>query len=60
MAIVPEECITEEGRSLVRFLWAEGLTAKDIHSPVGSVRRVKRFTTSLLKTALVANVSLMA
>jgi hypothetical protein len=42
------ECITEEQRSVVRFLWAKGLNAKDIHKemfPVGSVCRVKRFTT---------------
>jgi hypothetical protein len=31
MATVPEEYITEEQRSVVRFLWAKGLNAKDIH-----------------------------
>jgi hypothetical protein len=31
MATVLEECITEEQRSVVRFLWAKGLNAKDIH-----------------------------
>jgi hypothetical protein len=31
MATVLEACITEEQRSVVRFLWAEGLNAKDIH-----------------------------
>jgi hypothetical protein len=30
-ATVHEECTTEEQRSVVRFLWAEGLNAKDIH-----------------------------
>jgi hypothetical protein len=31
MATVLEECTTEEQRSVVRFLWAEGLNEKDIH-----------------------------
>jgi hypothetical protein len=31
MATVLEECITEEQTSVVRFLWAKGLSAKDIH-----------------------------
>jgi hypothetical protein len=31
MATVPEECNTEERRSVVRFLWGKGLNAKDIH-----------------------------
>jgi hypothetical protein len=31
MATVHEECSTEEQRSVVRFLWAKGLNAKDIH-----------------------------
>jgi hypothetical protein len=31
MATVLEECIIEEQRSVVRFLWAKGLNAKDIH-----------------------------
>jgi hypothetical protein len=30
MAIVLEECTTEEKRSVVRFLWANGLNAKAI------------------------------
>jgi hypothetical protein len=30
MEAVREECITEEQRSVVRFLWAKGLNAKDI------------------------------
>jgi hypothetical protein len=49
MATVLEECTTDEQRSVVRFLWAKGLNAKDIHKdmfPVyGGVCRVKRFTT---------------
>jgi hypothetical protein len=52
MATVREECITEERRSFVRFLWAEGLNAKDIHSTVESVCRVKRFTPGPLKKHL--------
>jgi hypothetical protein len=31
MATVLEECATEEQRYLVRFLWAKGLNAKNIH-----------------------------
>jgi hypothetical protein len=31
MATVLEECATEEQRSNVRFLWAKGFNAKDIH-----------------------------
>jgi hypothetical protein len=31
MATVLEECITEEQLSVMRFLWEEGLDAKDIH-----------------------------
>jgi hypothetical protein len=31
MAIALEEYATEEQRSVVRFLWAKGLNAKDIH-----------------------------
>jgi hypothetical protein len=48
MAPVLEGYTTEEQRSVVRFLWAKGLNAKDIHKKsfmftVGSVCRVKRF-----------------
>jgi hypothetical protein len=49
MATVLEECATEDLRSVVRFLWAKGLCAKDIHKemfPVYSgVCHVKWFTT---------------
>jgi hypothetical protein len=31
MATVLEEYTTEEQRSVVHFLWAKGLNAKDIH-----------------------------
>jgi hypothetical protein len=31
MATVLEECSTEEQRSVLQFLWAKGLSAKDIH-----------------------------
>jgi hypothetical protein len=31
MATVIEECAIEEQRSVVNFLWAKGLDAKDIH-----------------------------
>jgi hypothetical protein len=32
MATVLEECTTEEQPSVVRFLWAKELIAKDIHN----------------------------
>jgi hypothetical protein len=31
MATVLEECTIKEQRSVMRFLWAKGLNAKDIH-----------------------------
>jgi hypothetical protein len=31
MVTVLEECIAEEQSSIVGFLWAKGLSAKDIH-----------------------------
>jgi hypothetical protein len=41
-------CTTEEQPSIVRFIWAKGLSAKDIHKcfqlTVGSVYRIKHFT----------------
>jgi hypothetical protein len=36
MATVLEECSTEEQRSVVRFLWAKGLSAKDIQKEMVS------------------------
>jgi hypothetical protein len=50
MTTVLEECTTLEQRSLERFLWPEGLNAKDIHKEMfpaysGSVYHVKRSTT---------------
>jgi hypothetical protein len=49
MATVLKEDIAEEHRSIVRFLWAKGLSAKDIHKemfPVyGGICHVKMFTT---------------
>jgi hypothetical protein len=50
MAAVLEACTSEEQRSVVRFLWAKGLNAKDIHTEmftVETVSRVKRFTGGL-------------
>jgi hypothetical protein len=31
------ECITEEQRSAVTFLWAKGLNARDIHKEIFTV-----------------------
>jgi hypothetical protein len=59
MATVLEECTAEEQHSIVCFLWAKGLNAKDIHKEIftaGSACRVKRFTTG---SRNVADVSLM-
>jgi hypothetical protein len=44
---VLEECITEEQRSFVRFLWAKQLNAKNIYKEMFPVCRVKRLTTEL-------------
>jgi hypothetical protein len=49
MATVLEGCNTEEQRSVVSFLWAKGLTAKDMNkevlsATVGYVSRSKPFT----------------
>jgi hypothetical protein len=58
MVTMLEECTNENQCSIVRFLWAKGLNAKDIHKEMfllmmGSVRHMKWFTT------VVANISLM-
>jgi hypothetical protein len=34
MAIVFEKCTTEDQNSVVLFLWAKGLSAKDIHKEI--------------------------
>jgi hypothetical protein len=39
MAIVLEECTTEEQRSVVCFLWEKGLNVKDIHKEMFPVYR---------------------
>jgi hypothetical protein len=44
MATVLEECSTEEQHSVLHFLWAKGLNAKDIHKEMFPVCCVKRFT----------------
>jgi hypothetical protein len=44
MATVLEEFITEEQRSVVRFLWAKGLGAKDIHKEMFHVYSGKCFS----------------
>jgi hypothetical protein len=36
MATVPEKYTTEEQSSVLRFLWAKGLNAKDIHKEMFS------------------------
>jgi hypothetical protein len=39
-----EECITKEQRSVVRFLWAKGLNAKNIHKEMRPVYSGKCFS----------------
>jgi hypothetical protein len=58
VATVLKECITEGQRSVVRFLWAKGLSAKDIHKEMSPINGGK----CLLRKAFhnwVANTSLM-
>jgi hypothetical protein len=43
MATLLEECITEERRSVVRFLWPKGLNAKDIRKEMFLVYGGNRF-----------------
>jgi hypothetical protein len=38
MVTVLSECTIEEQRSLVRLLWAKGLTTKDIHKDMFCLR----------------------
>jgi hypothetical protein len=49
MANMREECTTKEHNSVMRFLWATGRSANDIHEEMvpdyGDVCHVKRFTT---------------
>jgi hypothetical protein len=58
MATVLEECTTEEQRSVVRFLWAKGLGAKDVHKEMFTVYGGKCLSRKAVHS-LVANVSLM-
>jgi hypothetical protein len=58
MATVLEGCITEEQLSVVRFLWAQGLNAKDIHKEMFPVYGGKCLSHKAIPK-WVANVSLM-
>jgi hypothetical protein len=58
MATVFEECITEEQRSDVPFLWTKGITAKDIHKEIFSVYGGKCLSPKAVHNRA-ANVSLM-
>jgi hypothetical protein len=53
-----EECNAEEQRSVVRFLWAKGLNAKDIHKEMFPVY-VGKCLLHKAAHSWVANVSLM-
>jgi hypothetical protein len=68
MATMVEEQTMEEQRSVVRFMCAKGLNAKDIHKKIISclirlTTRILPLVTSIClvryKTTFVANVSLM-
>jgi hypothetical protein len=43
MSAVPEVYTTEEQRSVVRYLWAKGLSSKDIHKEIFPVYGRKGF-----------------
>jgi hypothetical protein len=58
MATVLEGYTSEEQRSVVRFLWAKGLNAKDIHKEMFSVYGGKCLSRKAVHN-WVANVSLM-
>jgi hypothetical protein len=58
MATVIEECITEEQRSVVRFLWAKGFNANDIYKEIFPVYGGKCLSRKAVHN-WVANVSLM-
>jgi hypothetical protein len=58
MATALEECTTEEQRSVVVFLWAKGLNAKDIHKEMFPVYGGKCLSRKAVHN-LVTNVSLM-
>jgi hypothetical protein len=58
MATVLEECITEEQRSVVRFLWTKGHNAKDFHKEMFHVYGGKCLSRKAVHN-WVANVSLM-
>jgi hypothetical protein len=50
MATVHEECINEEQRSVVRFLWAKRLNAKDIYEEMFSVYGGKCLSRKVVRT----------
>jgi hypothetical protein len=58
MAAVLKECTSKEQRSVVRFLWAEGLNAKDIYKEMFPVYGEKCLSRKMVHS-WVANVSLM-
>jgi hypothetical protein len=55
---VLEGCVTEEQRSVLHFVWAKGLNAKDIHKEMFFVYGVKCLSRKAVHN-WVANVSLM-
>jgi hypothetical protein len=58
MATVIEECSIEELHSVVHYLWAEGLGAKDIHKEMFAVYGGKCLLRKAVQNWL-ANISLM-
>jgi hypothetical protein len=58
MVTVHEECTAKEQNSVVPFLWAKGLSAKDIRKEMFSVNCGKCLLRNVVRN-WVANVSLM-
>jgi hypothetical protein len=58
LATVLEECTNEEHRSVLHFLWAEGLNAKDIHKGTFPICAGKCLSRKTVQN-LVASVSVM-
>jgi hypothetical protein len=61
MVTVLEDCTTEEQHSVVNFLWAKGLSGKDIHKEMFPVYSGKYLSHKAIYNWLrnVADVSLM-
>jgi hypothetical protein len=52
MVTMLEECSTIEQHSVLHFLWAKGLNAKDIHKEMFPICCIKWFSQGLSKAAV--------